>query len=132
MLIHIKHHKVIICLIIIVVFWSSQAFSLTVQLKNGSYLTGEITSYDNNGFEIKCWYNNGVLKFKWYHLDKEESYRLKIILSVVQLNRDIDEIDVFRIYSKSGPIYDGVLTEQTPSYFQIKTIIRGHYIYGSI
>lgn len=122
MLIHIKHHKVIICLIVIIVFWSSQASSFTIQLKNGSYLTGEITSYDNNGFEIKCWYNNGILKLKWYHLNREEAYRLKIILSVPQLNRDIDEIDASIIYSKSGPIYDGILSEQTSSYFQIKTI----------
>ncbi|MFH0888484.1 MAG: hypothetical protein V1871_04680 [Planctomycetota bacterium] len=122
MLIHIKQHKVIICLIVIIVFWSSQASSFTVQLKNGSYLTGEITSYDSNGFEIKCWYNNGILKLKWYHLNKEEAHRLRIILSVPQLNRDIDEIDASIIYSKSGPIYDGILTEQTSSYVQVKTI----------
>lgn len=95
---------------------------LTIELKNGSYLTGEIISSDDQGFEFKSWPDNGIMRLKWRHLDGAEADRLKKMLSISSLAGDSYDIDGNRVYLKSGQIYEGVIVERNATQLRIKTI----------
>jgi hypothetical protein len=112
---------VFVFLIIFYLNLPNSSLALTIQLKNGSYLTGEIVSSDDEGFEVRCWHNDGTIKIKWEHLDKKESTRLKNILSVIPLNTISDERDGYKVYLRNGSIYEGILIEEAQSFIQIRT-----------
>ncbi|MDI6787008.1 MAG: hypothetical protein QME51_01385 [Planctomycetota bacterium] len=108
---------IIICLLL-----PLETFSITVQLKNGSYLSGEIVSFDEMGLEFKSWHNNGILYLKWHHLADSETIRLKNILAISFTIEGNNEIYASRIYLKNGQILEGVISEKDENTIKIKTI----------
>ncbi|MEW6027458.1 MAG: hypothetical protein AB1599_09220 [Planctomycetota bacterium] len=106
----------------IILLLCAPAPALTIQLKNGTSLTGEVVSSDEQGIEFKTWDNNGIVKLKWQHFDSEEASRIRKILSLSSLSGEAHNIDGHKIYLKSGTIHEGVVMEKTASQLKIKTI----------
>jgi len=117
-----KNALIFAALISIMLSLAGQLFPLTVVLKNGTYLSGEIVTSDEYGVEFKCWDTNGILRFKWHHFNDEESSRLKNILSLSPLVRDAYNIDGHKIYLKSGAVYEGATLEKSSTHLKVKTI----------
>ncbi|MBI5777985.1 MAG: hypothetical protein HZA49_00825 [Planctomycetes bacterium] len=113
---------VFITVAVLVFLAAGPAWPLTVELKNGSYLTGEIISSDDQGFELKSWPDNGIVRLKWQHLSSAEADRMKKMLAISSLAGDSYNIDATRVYLKSGQIYEGVTVEKSAAQLRLKTL----------
>ena len=118
-----KNALVFVALISIMLSLANQSFSLTILLKNGSSVSGEIVASDEYGLEFKCWGTDGILRLKWHHFNDEEISRLKNTLSLSPLMRDAYSIEGYKIYLKSGGVYEGVMIEKSSTHIKVKTIM---------
>jgi hypothetical protein len=85
--------------------------ALTIKLRTGDYLTGEITQADENGFEFKRWDNDGLISIKWFHLPAAEISRLKDLLQI-KVSRSASKVAGEKVFTISGAVYEGLVTDE--------------------
>ena len=102
---------VIPMIVIVILLVSPTGHALTIKLRTGDYLTGEITQFDEYGFEFKRWDNDGIISVKWFHLPASEINRLKNMLQI-KASRNASKVDGEKVFTISGAVYEGLITEE--------------------
>lgn len=116
--------RYLITVIIGLVIWATlthSAFAFTIQLKDGTYLTGEVTAQTDEGFEFKRWDNGGVASLRWEHFTTAEANRIKTLLKIKPAT-EADKINGSRIYLSNNMVYEGLVVEETEDSLLLKHI----------
>ncbi|MBI4835545.1 MAG: hypothetical protein HY811_12100 [Planctomycetes bacterium] len=112
-------NRLLILLILILTFSTVTGLhAVSIKLRDGSYVQGEITDWDDNGFDFKKWGSEAIIRFKWTQLPQEEITRLYDFLDIkIQGN----QVEAERIYLKSGKTMVGIKISETDKELTIKT-----------
>jgi hypothetical protein len=112
-----KNSFIAIFILVIIGLLAVNLGAVTIKLRDESYIQGEITNWNDTGFEFKRWGTEAVIWFKWEQLPPEEVTRLYDLLGIkIQGN----EVMVERIYLKSGKVVVGIKLAETDRDITIK------------
>ncbi|MFA5794660.1 MAG: hypothetical protein WC980_06295 [Candidatus Brocadiia bacterium] len=114
-----KISSILFLAFIILICSSSLSYSLTIKLRNGDYLTGDVSKSDEDGFEFKRWDNEGVISIRWYHLPAFEINRMKSMLQI-KVMQNVARVTGEKIFTSSNAIYEGVIVAEDDENVYVK------------
>lgn len=100
--------------------WIANADAVSVRLRTGDLLSGDVVSTDTDGFKLKRWDNGGVVAVQWEHLAVEDARRMRKILTLPE-EAEREMIEIVRIQTKNGSFLEGKILEENADKITLRT-----------
>lgn len=110
----------LLCISLPVLTWTANAEAVSVRLRTGDLLSGDVVSTDTDGFKLKRWDNGGVIAVQWEHLAVEDARRMRKLLTLPE-EAEKEMIDIVRIQTKNGSFLEGKIVEETADKITLRT-----------
>jgi len=91
---------------------AADALAVSVRLRTGAVLSGDVVATDTDGFRLKRWDNGGVVFVQWEHLAVEDARRVRKLLTLPEESAK-EMIEIVRIQTKNGSFLEGRIVEET-------------------
>ncbi len=96
------------------------AHGLSVRLRTGETVSGDVVATDSDGFRLKRWDNGGVLTLLWENLAPEDARRVRKVLTLPE-EGEREMIEIVRIQTRNGSFLEGRITEETADKLTLRT-----------
>lgn len=93
---------------------------LTVRLKDGSLVSGEVVSTDDESLTLLDWRTGGTVRIPWTSLDPQEADRVRELTKPPE-EREEPMVDGVLLTMDDGKTHEGVVEQQTPEKYTLRT-----------
>lgn len=108
------------CFVLFLLAATCPAHAVSVQLRSGDLLSGDVVANDGDGFKLRRWDNGGVVTIAWEHLAIDDARRMRKLLALPE-DSEKEMIDIVRIQTRNGSFLEGRIVEETPDKISLRT-----------
>jgi hypothetical protein len=111
-------HGLLLCVLLFVS--GETLLGLTVRLKDGSLISGEVVSSDDDSLTLLDWQTGGIVRIPWSSLEFQEADRLRELVKP-PAEREEPMLDGILLTMEDGKTHEGIVEQQSPEKYTLRT-----------